>query len=443
MRFYIEIMKNIVFSVFLLTFLCSFLHGQVDNAILSKRLNSLQTTVSLPYNEVVENCIQKMLRENRSGTQKLLESFLPYQAFFQEELLKADLPQEFASLPLVLQKIQQENNGAFYTAGAWNLPILVAVKYGLTVNNQIDERFCVKKSTAAAIAYLQDISKRTKNEWETIIAYSNSLSALEAAKIRANSNDIWTLYQSGNLPNKNCIPYFIAYTYIAHFYDSEQLKVNPANTGEKRVTIRVEKELVLQNFTTHLSIDESKFRAANPIFIGDVLLPNYDIQIPAEKYDLFAQNEKSIYLYNDTVKKATDSSEKKTAIPIPQTHLQAVPQTTSPKYHTVVSGDMLGRIAQKYGVTVEQLKTWNNLSNDIIQIGQRLVVSKNTSPIPSITPANKPPVSTEKKVVYTVKQGDTLSAIARKHNVSVNDIKKWNNLKNDNIGIDQKLVILK
>jgi peptidoglycan endopeptidase LytE len=59
------------------------------------------------------------------------------------------------------------------------------------------------------------------------------------------------------------------------------------------------------------------------------------------------------------------------------------------------------------------------------------------------TNTTKPVSKGEKKEIYVVKKGDTLGAIARKYNVSVSNIKKWNNLKSDAIGINQKLVILK
>lgn len=425
------------FLCLFLFFLSNFSFGQqpddlIDTLIL-RRLNSLQTTIPLPYNNIVEDCIKHIARKDKKETQKLLERVLPNKTFFQNELLKAGLPQEFACLPFVLQKIQQENKGAFYTAGVWGLPLFTAVKYGLTVNNKIDERYCVEKSTTAAIAYLQDIYKKQKNSWETIIAYSNSLSALEAAKIRTNhSEDIWILYEEGHLPNKNCIPYFIAYTYLANFYKEEQLKVYPpANSENLYLTIHVKKEVDIQNFITFLEIGKEEFEAVNPAFIGNVLIPNFDILILPSKYDLFVQKENSLYLYNDSIKKP-DSLDKKSSIPNIETN--------TPVYHTVKSGDMLGRIAQKYEITVEQLKIWNNLSNDIIQPGQQLIV--NMSIKPSNTNKNNPPPAA-KKEIYTVKSGDTLGSIARKYNVSVSNLKKWNNLKNDIIGINQKIVILK
>ena len=416
---------------FIFCVLLAFSYGQengncTDN--LTNRLNSLQTSIPLSCNDIVENYIQKIAKENKKETQKVLEDFLPHKPFFKEAVLKAGLPQEFCYLPLMLQKIQQENKGAFYTAGVWNLPLLIAVKYGLTVNDKIDERHDIKKSTTVAISYLLDIQKKDKNFWNIVIAYSNSLSALEATKIRTNNNDsIWNLYENGHLPNKNCIPYFIAYLYVANFYESEQLKVYTTNSSKLDILIQVKQEVDIQTFTTFLELDKDKFKSANPIFISNVLVPNFAIQIPTEKHELFLQKEDSLYLYKDTVNQAIDTVKKQIST--------STIQSNAPKYHLVQSGEALGRIAAKYGITLEQLKKWNNLTNDLIHPGQQLIVSMNNSN------ANKTASDNTNKVIYTVKQGDTLSSIAKKYNVGIQNLKTWNNLKSDIIGVNQKLVI--
>ena len=90
--------------------------------------------------------------------------------------------------------------------------------------------------------------------------------------------------------------------------------------------------------------------------------------------------------------------------------------------YIVKSGDTLYGIANKYNVTVENLKDINNLSNNNLSIGQVLM-------IPS------------KNEVYTVKSGDTLYSIAIKNNTSVNEIKALNNLSSNNLSIGQKLLI--
>ena len=92
-------------------------------------------------------------------------------------------------------------------------------------------------------------------------------------------------------------------------------------------------------------------------------------------------------------------------------------------YYVVKSGDTLWSIARKYNLSVNELKALNNLSSNALSVGQRLIVGKESS--------ND----------YVVSAGDTLWAIARKFNVSVDDIKALNNLSSNNLSIGMILKI--
>ncbi|MFI8687516.1 LysM peptidoglycan-binding domain-containing protein [Rossellomorea sp. NPDC077527] len=100
------------------------------------------------------------------------------------------------------------------------------------------------------------------------------------------------------------------------------------------------------------------------------------------------------------------------------------------KTYTVQSGDYLSKIGAKFDVYVSELRSWNNLTSDVIYPGQTLIVSSSgvsTSSTGSST--------------YTVQSGDTLSHIALKYDVSVSSIKSWNGLTSDSIYVGQKLTI--
>ena len=101
-------------------------------------------------------------------------------------------------------------------------------------------------------------------------------------------------------------------------------------------------------------------------------------------------------------------------------------------YYVVVKGDSLWKIANKYNISVEELKNANNLKGNLLSIGQVLYIPKKDS---SNLPSNDN--------IYTVLKGDTLYSIALKNKVSIDDIKSANNLKNNLLSIGQKLVIPK
>lgn len=117
----------------------------------------------------------------------------------------------------------------------------------------------------------------------------------------------------------------------------------------------------------------------------------------------------------------------------------AAPTTTTTTY-TVVKGDYLSKIANKYGVTVAQLKSWNNLSSDLILIGQRLKVNAITSvaSIASTTTVSTTTTTASAKT-YTVKKGDSLWKIAQAHGLSVSALKSVNQLSADILLIGQTL----
>ncbi|MGY3777527.1 LysM peptidoglycan-binding domain-containing protein [Isobaculum melis] len=120
------------------------------------------------------------------------------------------------------------------------------------------------------------------------------------------------------------------------------------------------------------------------------------------------------------------------------------PPTTNGKTYTVAKGDSLWAIANKFGISVAQLKAWNKLSSDIIVIGQKLTVSANGGGNNNTGGTTTPPVTTPPATngkTYTVAKGDSLWAIANKFGISVAQLKAWNKLSSDMIVIGQKLTV--
>ena len=97
-------------------------------------------------------------------------------------------------------------------------------------------------------------------------------------------------------------------------------------------------------------------------------------------------------------------------------------------YYIVQSGDSLWSISKKYGISVDKLKDINNLSGNLLNVGQKLLIKDTSS-------------SDDVGVYYTVKAGDTLYGIANKYSLSVDELKNMNNLKNNNLSVGQKLLV--
>jgi membrane-bound lytic murein transglycosylase D len=117
--------------------------------------------------------------------------------------------------------------------------------------------------------------------------------------------------------------------------------------------------------------------------------------------------------------------------------------------YMVQKGDNLSNIAKKFGATLEDLKQWNNLTSNAIALGSTLIVAKNEIAIVT----NKATVAsfkkkddysnpTSKEVEYYVKKGDSLYSISKKYpGVTIADLKKWNNIKSEELKPGMKLKI--
>lgn len=124
--------------------------------------------------------------------------------------------------------------------------------------------------------------------------------------------------------------------------------------------------------------------------------------------------------------------------------------TTEVKYHTVVSGDSLSKIAILYKISLSDLRKWNNQTSDLIYPGQKFVVSApssstnttTTPPAPTTPVATNPPITTTGSE-YIVKSGDYLGKIASQFGTTVQELKSLNGLSSDIIYVGQKLLVSK
>ncbi len=116
---------------------------------------------------------------------------------------------------------------------------------------------------------------------------------------------------------------------------------------------------------------------------------------------------------------------------IPRSVIEDNNGTEADIIYVVAPGDSLWAIARQYGVTVDQLKQVNNLVSDLLSVGMELKIP---------TKSTIPPTS-EMEVVYTVKPGDSLYRIALANNVTVDQLKKYNNLTSDILSVGQKIRI--
>jgi len=120
-------------------------------------------------------------------------------------------------------------------------------------------------------------------------------------------------------------------------------------------------------------------------------------------------------------------------------------RTTGGNTHTVAAKETMFSISKMYGVTVDEIKQWNNLSDNTLSIGQQLTIKKGASPSSSGTQAATATtvvgVGSVKKGVHTVAAKETMYSISRQYGVSVQQLQEWNNMTGTELSIGQELLV--
>jgi LysM repeat protein len=145
----------------------------------------------------------------------------------------------------------------------------------------------------------------------------------------------------------------------------------------------------------------------------------------------------SILQYNPTADAGLEIGQ---ILKVPYAPKKAVRPVSGAATHTVAAKETMYSISKMYGVTVEEIKEWNNLSSNALSIGQQLVIKKGSSSAAPV-PAATTPVHSNKKGVHTVAAKETVFSISRQYGVTVQQIKDWNKLEGNEISIGQELIV--
>jgi membrane-bound lytic murein transglycosylase D len=223
-------------------------------------------------------------------------------------------------------------------------------------------------------------------------------------------------------------------------------------------TVMIKKQMSFKQISDLLDIPVAQLQLLNPSYKMNVI-PVYGdqehfLRLPKDKIAIFASNENKIYAY---IQRDLDFREKpfqgQKAIVVNDTMNYSTQRVTLPKtkYYTVKSGDNLSEIADKYSVTVSDIKKWNRLKGSTVARGKSLKIITNENVAQTVKKEPKSinvpleiktdTLSTKAASFYVVQKGDNLNSIAKKNNVSVADIKEWNHLSNAPIQLGMSLQV--
>ncbi len=393
--------------------------------LLKKRLSDLdvKTPFHLAYNPSLEKVINSYLKHRKRYYPALMAKAQYYFPMFEQYLDQFDVPLEMKYLAIVESALRPAARSRVGATGLWQFMYGTGVQFNLKVNSYVDERQDPVKATVAACKYLSQLYK-IFGDWDLALAAYNSGpgNVSKAIKRSGGYRNYWNIRPYLPRETASYVPAFYATMYIFEYAEEHNIYPEPPNIFHFETdTIRVKRTISFDQISEKTKIDTELLSFLNPAYKLDIIPfvknKKYAVRLPRKNMIDFLDKEKEIYAL------ATEDESKR--------------EKPLPKYfemdrrirYKVRSGDYLGKIANKFGVRVSDIKRWNGMRNHRLKIGQRLSIYPKklgfTKPVAKkkyVTPKGK-------HEIYVVQNGDSLWTIAKKYpSVSIEQIKKWNNI---------------
>lgn len=443
-----------------------------------------KSSLDYPNNKRINNEINWFIK-HPDYLERVSRRASPYLHLVVSEIEKEGLPIEIALLPIVESAYDPFAFSHGTAQGLWQFIPSTGKLYGLEEDWWYSERRDVLASTRAAVKYLKNLNILFKGDWFLAIAAYNAgpgrvLKAIERNKIAGKKVDFWNL----DLPRetKQYVPRLIALSEIVKNtakYQQRFIKIEN-ESYLKEITLYSQFDLALISKWTGLSVKDiytfnpGLRRWATPSYVPfTILLPvevfavfekklQENIDIPqiswvrhkiksgesiisiAKKYNTTTHHiigvnelENDVILANEYLIVPLALKEKSYyELSQEQRELDRLNAQKNAKkiIYTIVTGDSLWGIAQKFNVAIKDIVKWNHIiPTEYLHIDKQLVIWLPEKDKNKIAKTIQTGIYVNRNIIYTVKAGDNLYKIAQRYKVSVDDIIKWNNMKNANI----------
>jgi len=402
----------------LLLLLPIFLNANLSYVINHNKELALLESFDIDSSFVYDPLLNKMRMQNSSRYKNkrffkaMNEAYLFIPAI-KNILAEYDVPAEFLFLAMAESNFSNRAYSKKRAAGLWQFMPYTAKLYGLKIDEYVDERRDLIKSTRAAAKYLSSLHRKFGKWYLAAIAYNCGGGKLSRAIKKAGTDDLDVLLN----PKKKYIPkesrfYIRKILALALVGNDEQLLLhseyehllNRANAYSIS-TVRLSSGASLRRVSKLIGLPLKELKKLNRHLKYDFVPPyadGYDIYIPYIKLSEFKQK-----YYEKPIKSIY-------------------------KIHVVKSGDNLSHIGKKYGVSYRVIMDFNKLKNSKLRLRQKLII-----PIESRKNYKK----IDSRFYYMVKKGDTLDSISKAHKVSVTNLKLQNHLKGSLIRVGDRLKI--
>jgi membrane-bound lytic murein transglycosylase D len=379
-------------------------NAQKQNAV----LESFDIDPSFLYDKALVETMESYRNtyKNRHFFKTMDEAYL-YIPLIKQHLNTSELPSEFLFLAMAESNFVAKAYSHKRAAGLWQFMPSTAQHYGLHIDDYVDERRDLVKSTKAAMHYLSDLHERFGKWYLAAMAYNCGEGRVQRAIERAGSDKLSVLIDDKKhyLPAETrlYIRKIVALAIMGsdeHYLINEEYEflLNRADAFSI-VAIDVPSGERLSRLAEILKLSRKELKKYNPHLNFDFVPPygkTYTIYIPYVKLSEFKQNYKPEPLQNIYL------------------------------LYTVQAGDSLGKIGKKYRISYKKIMDFNEMHSTKLSLKQRLII-----------PIDKPSLGSDSR--YIVRQGDTLISIAKAFEITVQKLKAMNKIDGSMIKVGDRL----
>ena len=403
-----------------------------SDEVYKERLMRMPNIMEMPYNEVVRKFIDRYASRMRRAVGYWLGASNFYMPIFEQALETYNMPLELRYLPVIESGLNPKATSRVGAAGLWQFMLVTGKQYGLTVNSLVDERRDPIKSSYAAAHFLSDLYK-IFGDWNLVIAaYNCGPENINRAIHRAGGErDYWKIYPYLPKETRGYVPAFIAANYIMNYYCEHNICPMRTQLPAKSDTVVVNRDVHLKQVAAVCQLSLEELRTLNPQYRRDIVngssAPSI-IRLPEMAVNTFIDYEDSIYNYN-TETLLTKRSEVAVEEAKPEVMRYTPTTYTAPRQmsrherRALAASNKSSRYDRKLSREERRSKHKADREDRHSRKSKRGKGKKEVSQS------------------VTIKEGQTLSEIARKNHTTVDKLKKLNGIKGSNIRAGKKLKV--
>ena len=349
----------------------------LPDSVYIQRLQSMQSAVSLSYNNTVKNFISMYTLRKPKQVSVMLGLANYYFPMFEEALDRYDLPLELKYLPIIESALNPGANSVASAVGLWQFMYSTGKMYKLEISTFVDERRDPLKASDAAARYLRDLYN-IYHDWHLVIAAYNCGpgNVNKAIKRSGNAKDYWKIYYRLPKETRGYVPAFIAANYVMNFYQNHNIYPKSPEFPIITDTIMVNDYLHFNQISEVIGIAADQLRTLNPQYRRDIIPASkekpYSLVLPQEEISAYLENEVEIHDHRRAEFFPNNQ------IVNPQNNYANIsPSDIKGRdrvIYNVKSGDNVGSIASWFRVRNSDLSYWNRLHKNLIRTGQKLTI---------------------------------------------------------------------